>query len=203
MKKDLLKRVRRKKENMKEIISLFLLFFKIGLFTFGGGYAMIPSIKEEVVEKRHYISNDELLDIIAIAESTPGPTAINLATYIGYKKDKFIGSLFATLGVILPSFIIIVIISIFYHYFMSLKAVKYAFIGINAAVSILIISTSISMIVKMKKKVFNIVILVLTIVAMVLVEIFNLNFSSIYCILIGGILGIFVNALNKAKEVNK
>lgn len=188
---------------MKKLISLFWLFFKIGLFTFGGGYAMIPSIKEEIVEKRKYISNDELLDIIAIAESTPGPTAINLATYIGYKKDKFLGSLFATLGVILPSFIIIVIISIFYNYFMSIKAVKYAFIGINAAVSILIISTSISMIIKMKKKVFNIVILVLTIVSMAIVEIFNLSFSSIYCILIGGLLGIFVNGFFKAKEVNK
>ncbi len=164
---------------------------------------MIPSIKEEIVEKRKYITNDELLDIIAIAESTPGPTAINLATYIGYKKDKFLGALFATLGVVLPSFIIIVIISIFYNYFMSIKAVKYAFVGINAAVCILILSTSISMIIKMKKKVFNIVILILTIISMVLVELFNLSFSSIYCILIGGLLGIFVNGIYKAKEVRK
>lgn len=188
---------------MKKLINLFLLFFKIGLFTFGGGYAMIPSIKEEIVEKRKYITNDELLDIIAIAESTPGPTAINLATYIGYKKEKFLGALFATLGVVLPSFIIIVIISIFYNYFMSIKAVNYAFVGINAAVCILILSTSISMIIKMKKKVFNIVILILTIISMVLVELFNLSFSSIYCILIGGLLGIFVNAIYKAKEVRK
>ena len=188
---------------MKELIKLFCLFFKIGLFTFGGGYAMIPSIKEEVVEKRGYLTNDELLDIIAIAESTPGPTAINLATFVGYKRNKFLGALFATLGVIMPSFIIILVISLFYHEFMGIKAVKYAFIGINAAVSILILSTSINMIIKMKKKLFNILILVITVILMVLVELFNLNFSSIYCILIGGVLGIFVNALNKAREETK
>ena len=95
------------------LMSLFVTFFKIGLFTFGGGYAMISQIKEYIVEKNKWISEEELLDIITIAESTPGPIAINMATYVGYKKKKILGSLCATLGVVLPSFIIIYIISLF------------------------------------------------------------------------------------------
>ena len=89
---------------LKKNLELFLIFFKIGLFTFGGGYAMIPQIKEVVIEKKKWMTDDEMLDIIAIAESTPGPIAINSATYIGYKQNKILGSIFATLGVVLPSF---------------------------------------------------------------------------------------------------
>ena len=92
---------------MKKFFNLFYIFFKIGLFTFGGGYAMIAQIKEIIVEKKKWITEEELLEIITIAESTPGPIAINMATYIGYKREKILGSIAATLGVILPSFIII------------------------------------------------------------------------------------------------
>ena len=99
---------------MKKNLELFGVFFKIGLFTFGGGYAMIPQIKEVVIEKKKWMTEEEILDVIAIAESTPGPIAINSATYIGYKQNKIIGSIFATLGVVLPSFLIIFIISLFF-----------------------------------------------------------------------------------------
>ena len=109
---------------------LFWEFFKLGLFTFGGGYAMIPQLKDIMITKYQWITDDELLDVIAIAESTPGPIAINLATYIGYKRHKILGSIFATLGVVIPSLIIIYIISLFFKQFMTFKYVKYAFVGI-------------------------------------------------------------------------
>ena len=95
---------------MKVLLELFYTFFKIGLFTFGGGYAMIAQIKEIIVEKKKWINEEELMEIITIAETTPGPIAINMATYIGYKLRKIVGSVFATLGIIIPSFVIIFII---------------------------------------------------------------------------------------------
>ena len=100
-------------------LKLFFIFFKLGLFTFGGGYAMIPQIKDEIIEKRKWMTEDEILEIIAIAESTPGPMAINMATYIGYNKAKFLGALVSTIGVVLPSLTIIFIISLFFDKFIS------------------------------------------------------------------------------------
>ena len=101
-------------KKLKILIETFLLFFKIGLFTFGGGYAMISIFEEEFCSKRKYITGSEFLEMIALAESSPGPIAINSATYIGYKRAGFLGSLFATLGVIMPSFLIIYLISLFF-----------------------------------------------------------------------------------------
>ena len=116
---------------MKALLNLFWVFFKIGLTTFGGGYAMIPIIKEQIVEKRNWMSDDDILEIIAISESTPGPIAINMATYIGYMQKKVLGSVFATIGVVLPSLIIIYIISLFFDAFIANQYVAYAFVGIK------------------------------------------------------------------------
>lgn len=146
---------------MKELLELLLVFFKLGLFTFGGGYAMIPQIKEIVIEKKHWLTEDELLEVIAISESTPGPIAINLATYIGFKKRKFFGALFATVGVIIPSFIIILIISLFFDKFIRNKYVSYAFVGIKCAVAILIISAALDMLKKVEKNAFNICLIII------------------------------------------
>ena len=121
------------------LLSLFLTFLKIGLFTFGGGYAMIAQIKETVVQNKKWMTDQELLEVIAIAESTPGPIAINLATYVGYKKRGVLGSALATLGVVIPSLIIIFIISLFLDEFMTNKYVAYAFTGIKCAVAFLIL----------------------------------------------------------------
>ena len=112
---------------MKKVFKLFLIMFKIGLFTFGGGYAMIPLIENEFVTKRKILDQDEFLNMVAIAESTPGPIAINSATYLGYKEGKVLGSFFATLGVVLPSFIIISLISLIYDQFLGIKLVADAF----------------------------------------------------------------------------
>ena len=124
---------------------LFLTFLKIGAFTFGGGYAMIPLIQREIVEKKHWISDEEILDIVAIAESTPGPIAINSATFVGYRAGGFAGAFFATFGVVLPSFLIILAISFVLRQFQELKPVQYAFQGIRAGVLALIIRAMVSM----------------------------------------------------------
>ena len=119
---------------MKRLLELFWTFFKIGGFTFGGGHAMIPLIQKETVENKKWITDDDILEIIAIAESTPGPVAINSATFVGYRTAGFWGAVFATLGVVLPSFCIILAIAYLLDNFMEIKAVQYAFKGINAGV---------------------------------------------------------------------
>ena len=124
---------------MNRNLSLFLTFMKIGAFTFGGGYAMIPLIQREVVEEKKWINESELMDMIAIAESTPGPIAINAATFVGHHVGGFWGAFCATLGVILPSFAIIAAISYVLQQFERLRAVKYAFMGIRAGVLALIL----------------------------------------------------------------
>ncbi len=121
-------------KNGKKLWKLFATFFKIGAFTFGGGYAMIPLIQKEAVEKQNWISDDDILEIVAIAESTPGPIAINAATFVGYRTCGVLGALCATLGVILPSFAIILAISYVLREFQQIKAVQYAFNGIRAGV---------------------------------------------------------------------
>jgi chromate transporter len=138
-------------KKLKLLLTLFVTMFKIGLFTFGGGYAMIAIIEREIIERKKWIGNDEFLDIIAIAESTPGPLAINSATFVGYKIAGVLGSVFATLGVVLPSFIIIYIISLFFDAFLSIVWVGYAFRGIQVAVAFLIFNAGIKMLKKLKK----------------------------------------------------
>ena len=161
---------------------------------------MISTIRETIVEKKQWITDDELMQIITIAESTPGPIAINMATYIGYKKGKALGSVIATLGVVLPSFIIIYLISLFLEKFMEFKVVKYAFVGINAAVAFLIIKTGFSLLMKLEKKVLPIITFSVVFILMILFEIFVIDFSSIYYIIIGGILGIIYYAIMAPKK---
>ncbi len=175
---------------MREIINLFLTFFKIGLFTFGGGYAMIAQIRETIVEKKKWLTEDELLHIITIAEATPGPIAINMATYIGFKRKGVLGSTFATLGVVMPSFIIIFTISLFAQEFLKFKYVGYAFAGINSAVAFLILKTGISMFFKMEKKVLPMICFFAVFSLIIAFEFLSISFSSVYFILIGGVIGI-------------
>lgn len=135
----------------KKAIKLFATFFKIGAFTFGGGYAMIPLIQHEVAEKNEWITDEDILEIVAIAESTPGPIAINSATFVGYRICGALGSLAATLGVVFPSFIIILTISFVLNAFQSIRAVQYAFMGIRAGVLALVLKALISMFKKCPK----------------------------------------------------
>lgn len=127
------------KEKLKRLFQVFFTFFRIGAFTFGGGYAMIPLIQNEAVEKHHWVTDDDILEIIAIAESTPGPIAINSATFVGYRAAGVLGSVFATLGVVLPSFVIILALSFVLEAFQEVRAVQYAFFGIRAGVLALLV----------------------------------------------------------------
>ena len=128
-----------KQSRRSQLLPLFLTFLKIGAFTFGGGYAMIPIIQREAVENRRWITDDDILEIIAIAESTPGPIAINSATFVGSRVAGTAGAACATLGVILPSFVCILIIARLLEAFQHLKPVQYAFFGIRAGVLALIL----------------------------------------------------------------
>lgn len=137
---------------MNILFDLFLTFAKIGLFTFGGGYAMISTIENNCVERKQWITHDEMMNVTVIAESTPGPIAINCATFTGYKKAGFSGALVATLGMIVPSFVVIYLISVFLDNFLELTIMAHAFKGIKIAVGILILDAAITMIKKMHKK---------------------------------------------------
>ncbi len=139
----------------RTIIQLFLTFLKIGAFTFGGGYAMIPLIQKEAVTKRKWISDKDILDIVAIAESTPGPIAINSATFVGYETAGFFGAGAATFGVVLPSFLIISVIACVLRQFESMKVVQYAFNGIRAGVLALILKALVSMYKQCPKHLFS------------------------------------------------
>ncbi len=148
---------------------------------------MIPLIKSELITKRNWISESEMIEVLAIAESTPGPQAVNMATYIGYKRGKVLGSFLATLGVILPSIIIILLISLFLKQFEDNEYVKYAFVGINASVCILIITAGLSLISNARENILTLSLFIIVLAFYLVFDIINFNFSSIYYILISGI----------------
>lgn len=171
-------------QKFKTCLKLFLVMFKIGLFTFGGGYAMISLLESELVAKRKWLENDEFINVVAIAESTPGPVAINAATYVGYKLAGVWGSLSATVAVALPSFSIIFLISLFFDAFLSLKYVAYAFDGIQVCVIFLILSAGVKMLLKLEKTVWNIAVTAVVIAVMIALSVLSIAFSSVWYILI-------------------
>ena len=182
---------------MKKLIELFLTFAKIGLFTFGGGYAMIALIEDACVDKKHWITHDEMMNITVIAESTPGPIAINCATYVGYKQKGFVGALAATIGMILPSFCIIFAISKFLDHFLEITWIAHAFQGIKIAVGILILDAAIKMLQKMQKKVMPRAIMLCGFAAMLLINIFSVRISSIILMLTAGLVSLIIFMIKK------
>lgn len=181
---------------------LFLTFVKIGLFTFGGGYAMISVIEHICVEDKQWISHDDMMNITVIAESTPGPVAINCATFVGYKKKGIGGAIVATLGMLIPSFTIIFVISMFLDHFLEIGIIANAFKGIKLAVGILIVDAALKMIRKMQKKVYICVILICSTVMMLAINIFSLTFSYLIIMLVAGMisLGLFAGKSRKESE---
>ncbi len=177
---------------MNVFLDLFLTFAKIGLFTFGGGYAMIAMIEDNCVEKKQWITHDEMMNITVIAESTPGPIAINCATFTGYKKAGFMGALIATFGMIVPSFTVIYLISMFLDNFMELTFIANAFKGIKIAVGFLILDAAITMIKKMQKKKLPRMIMISSCMAMLAINIFSLKFSSITLMLLMALVSLSV-----------
>ena len=186
-------------KNKKMLLELFSTLFKIGLFTFGGGYAMIAFFESEFVEKKKWLDKEEFLDMVAIAESTPGPIAINSATYVGYKNAGVLGATCATLGVVLPSFIIIYVISLFLDAFLTFELVGYAFKGIQAGVVYLILSAGIKMLKGMKKNAMSVTILCAVLVCMIAFSVLAVDFSAILFILISGVIGLAVHFIGKIK----
>ena len=187
---------------MSLLLNLFLTFAKIGLFTFGGGYAMISLIENQCVERKKWITHDEMMNITVIAESTPGPIAINCATFVGYKQAGLLGSLIATLGIVLPSFLIIFAISIFLNQFLEITWIANAFKGIKIAVGLLILDAAITMIRKMQKKWLPLSIMIGSCIAMLLINIFSWNFSSITLMLIAAIISLTIFTIQKAPQSN-
>ena len=190
-------------KTLKLLWSLLASMFKIGLFTFGGGYAMISLLEREFVEKKNWLSHDEFMDLVVIAESTPGPIAINCATYIGYKVGKMSGSVAATIGMVMPSLGIIFLISLFFDRFLSITWVSSAFRGIQACVVFLILSAGLKMLKKMKKTAFSITVSALTFACMVTLWLLGVQFSSVFYILISACLGLAVWGIGRAKEEKK
>ena len=171
---------------MASLWELFLTFAKIGMFTFGGGYAMISVIENTCVERKKWITHEELMDMTVIAESTPGPIAINCATFVGYKMANVWGAVWATVGMIVPSFAVIFVISMFLDRFLEITVIANAFKGIQVAVGILILNAAINMIRKMKKKAFPSGVLAVSAGIMLLGTVLSWRVSSITLMLFAG-----------------
>lgn len=180
---------------------LFITFFQVGLFTFGGGYSMIPIIQKEVVEKKKWINSVELLDILAIAESTPGPIAVNTSTFVGYKVAGFLGALSALLGLMIPSFIILFVISSFYTDFLKFEIINKMFLGLKIGVIILLINAvfKLKKIIKFTK--VGVILSVITLTGMLLDTFLNLNIPSISIIFI--VLGLTIGVITEIISSNK
>lgn len=181
---------------MNILFEFFLTFAKIGLFTFGGGYAMISMIEHACVDSKQWVSHDDMMKITVIAESTPGPIAINCATFVGYKQKGLVGAIAATLGIELPSFIVIYLIAMLLDNFLEIAVIANAFKGIKIAVGLLILNAAVTMIKKMHKKVLPRVIMICSAVAMLLINIFSWNFSSISLMLIAAVVSLVIFLVN-------
>ena len=183
---------------MPVLLDLFLTFAKIGLFTFGGGYAMIALIEDICVEKKRWITHDEMMNITVIAESTPGPIAINCATYVGYKQKGLSGAAAATVGMVLPSFCVIFLISRFLDRFLEIAWIAHAFMGIKIAVGILILDAALKMLRKMQKKPLPMTFMIGALIAMLLINWFALKISSIVLMLTAGLISLIVFMVRKS-----
>ena len=181
---------------MHILLDLFLTFAKIGLFTFGGGYAMIAVIENSCVERKQWITHDEMMNMTVIAESTPGPIAINCSTFTGYKIAGFSGALAATLGMVLPSFAIIYIISMFFDHFLELTVIANAFKGIKIGVGLLILDAAFTMLKKMRKKTLSKMLVIGSCISMLCINFFAWNLSSISLMLIAAFISLTLFTLN-------
>ena len=187
-------------QEVKSLRTLFFTFFKIGLFTFGGGYAMIALLEEEFIQRRKWLDKDEFLDMTAIAESTPGPVAINSATYLGYKLAKVPGAATATVAVCLPSFLIIYAISLFFEQFTQLTVIANAFKGIQVCVIYLIFSAGVRMLKALDKSPFATGVLAAVLLVMVGLSLAGVSVSSILLILLSGAAGVAAWLIGRRKE---
>ena len=179
---------------------LFLTFMKIGMFTFGGGYAMISVVENACVEEKHWITHDDMMNITVIAESTPGPIAINCATFVGYKKRGLIGAAVATTGMILPSFLVIYLVARFLDSFLEISWIAHAFEGIKLAVGILIIDAGVKMLKQIPAMPVPRIVMACAFAAMLLIDIFALRVSSITLLIIAAAVSLLLYVASKNSE---
>ena len=186
--------------NFQKVLKLFLSFFKIGAFTFGGGYAMIPLIQHEVSEKNEWITDEDMLEIVAIAESTPGPIAINSATFVGYRVCGVLGSVAATLGVVVPSFLIMLCVFFVLNKFEDLPAVQYAFMGIRACVLALVLKALISMYKKCEKTWVAYTVIAFAVITSVVITRF-VPINTFYIIITSAVFGIITYSILRRRAI--
>ncbi len=182
---------------LRELFTLFFTFFKIGAFTFGGGYAMLSLIEDECVTRHGWMTHEEMADMTAIAESTPGPISINCATHIGYRRLGVLGAAMTTLGVVLPSFIIILLIANFFNTILEVPIINAAFRGIRVGVALLILRVGIKLLRKMSRRPFLAGIFLAAAILMLLINILSLGVSTVYLILAAALLGLAASFLDK------
>ena len=190
------------KENyFKLLISLFIEFFKVGIFTFGGGYAMIAMITHICVEKQKWINHDDMMNISVIAESTPGPMALNCATFVGYKKAGFPGSVIASIAMVIPSFLIICFIAFYCEHFLTIKWIANAFKGIKIAVGLIILDAGLTMIKEMQKKAFPIAVMLCNFLVMLFSYLFSWKLSSVTLLIISAFSAFIFFSIKKDKKI--
>ena len=185
---------------MSILLELFFTFATIGLFTFGGGYAMISIIENQCVERKKWISSDEMMNMTVIAESTPGPIAINCSTFAGYKRAGIPGAFAATLGMVMPSFIVIYFISMYLDNFLELSIIANAFKGIKIGVGFLILNAGITMLKKMPKKKLSKVIMICSCITMLCINFFAWKISSISLMVVAAMVSL---VLFNIQEIHK
>lgn len=185
---------------MNLLADLFFTFANIGLFTFGGGYAMLSMIEHQCVEQKQWITHDEMMNITVIAESTPGPIAINCATFTGYRQAGFSGALAATLGIVFPSFAVIYVISRFLDHFLEITLIAHAFQGIKIGAGLLILDAAVVMIQKMPKKLLPRIIMIFSAAAMLMISAFSWNFSSISLMLTAAAVSLCIFLLKEVSQ---
>ena len=183
---------------MKELFSLFFAFFRIGGLTFGGGYAMLPMIQKEIVENKKWATEEEIMNYYAVGQCTPGVIAVNVATFVGYRQRKLPGAIMATLGVIVPSFIIITIIAAFISNFTDIPAVGHALAGINVVVSVLVLNAVIKLWKKGINNMFSFVVFTISFAVALLTK-----FSPIYTVLAAILCGMLYGKVSKKEGSNK
>ena len=185
---------------MNLLADLFFTFANIGLFTFGGGYAMLSMIEHHCVEQKQWITHDEMMNITVIAESTTGPIAINCATFTGYRQAGFLGALAATLGIVFPSFAVIYVISRFLDHFLEITLIAHAFQGIKIGAGLLMLDAAVVMIKKMPKKLLPRIIMIFSAAAMLMISAFSWNFSSISLMLTAAAVSLCIFLLKEMSQ---
>lgn len=188
--------IRVSKGYMSRIIQLFITFLRIGAFTFGGGYAMIPLIQKEVSQSKKWLSEQEILEVVAIAETTPGPIAVNMATFVGYKVAKEAGAIVATIGVVIPSFAIIMLIVSLFNRYMEYPIVQNAFWGVRIAVLALIIKAFVSMLKACPKNYLSYIVACLSFIAVAI-----LNINALIVIAIAALCGVVIQGIVRSNKL--